>query len=692
MANANGNGNDNPLDVAVMRHAHHHQERQRQAQAAAVIDFKKERDKNATIIAAATTAPNRNQKRLQQLQLAQGAATTGGNNNNNIRRHHHLRHEQHLLAELEANRQQQQQQQQRLQPSLSLGGGQQHHLRHHNRHHADWEQRVFQQQQQLLQQQILAQTTTSTIASPSTATTTTTDAPYKQRVGNQSSVVSRYFDREGIFAWSDQRTTRAPKWQTQQQRVGSADTDDYGNDDDSNSDDEDDEGDDYESDDDYSDEVDTGSKQMPRYSLFTHGTAQIRSDNSQNSDTIEDYVYESNDGAAGEKPSSQSLTDNKHPSVGESNAKAAAKRNIFDWLFKKDKQQEKAKPIPLQATTAGYEKLNSNNDESFPNAKQVDSAADEEDDDEDSAEGFSNDQWNKIQHEHHLKHQKQQQKHQKELLALRESSRNTPLIRNTGGSSSTFDFDNEFLANDENIYSRNYLPGKLTNRKVEQLGTAEAVKKARRLHVQQRDRDLAKAHFNQVINEANCRVPQRRCESIQRDPSKIYSPHCTILHRCSEDSGCCHSRSQVCAPKRTNNVELYFFVKSNNQLRPVTEKLTFVNHTECHCVERSKYAADGGVSSAVLQRATILSCTCPKPFEKILQDDGFCRCDCSSGNYGCDWLKRGSEHFSITDRKCIQQGRCKPPTCEYGTYIEKHGRCPKQHEQMPQLPSYNVLS
>jgi len=49
-----------------------------------------------------------------------------------------------------------------------------------------------------------------------------------------------------------------------------------------------------------------------------------------------------------------------------------------------------------------------------------------EDSDSESEEGFSNEQWNKIEHQHHLR----QQKHQKELLAMREKSRNTPLIRN----------------------------------------------------------------------------------------------------------------------------------------------------------------------------------------------------------------------------------------------------------------------
>lgn len=84
--------------------------------------------------------------------------------------------------------------------------------------------------------------------------------------------------------------------------------------------------------------------------------------------------------------------------------------------------------------------------------------------------------------------------------------------------------------------------------------------------------------------------------------------------------------------------------------------LTFVNHTECHCIDRSNYYAEGIISSngAVVQRATMLNCNCPVHFERILQNDGQCRCDCSSSNYDCDYRKRGSEHFSLEDRKWVE--------------------------------------
>ncbi|EDW77912.2 uncharacterized protein Dwil_GK24738 [Drosophila willistoni] len=237
----------------------------------------------------------------------------------------------------------------------------------------------------------------------------------------------------------------------------------------------------------------------------------------------------------------------------------------------------------------------------------------------------------------------------------------------------------------KNIYISNDDPGRLTEKKNKELGTLEDVIEAQRQHArkQRTESALASKHFNQVMKEASCRIPQRRCKRLDHDSSKNYSPHCAILHRCSEDSGCCHSPSQICAPKSTRNVELYFYVSSNRQPKAVVEKRTFANHTECHCIERARYEENEQMLTK--EHATILNCNCPAHFEKILQDDGQCRCDCSSGNAVCNSFKEGIEHFAMKDRKCIVYGLCKPPTCAFGNYLLKHGQCPKQ-------PSYNVMS
>ncbi|XP_055848101.1 uncharacterized protein LOC129913438 [Episyrphus balteatus] len=247
----------------------------------------------------------------------------------------------------------------------------------------------------------------------------------------------------------------------------------------------------------------------------------------------------------------------------------------------------------------------------------------------------------------------------------------------------------------ESLYSRYNIPGTLTQHKFEELGTHDAVKQSRKTHItnHMQNKALANAHASRIYSEANCRLPQQRVERIQKDPSKMYVPHCTILHRCGDDTGCCKTDRQTCAPKRTQSVDLYFFVKSFNSKQGSIERHTFVNHTECHCVDKSKHYMHSFTDAApIMRKATVLDCNCPKLFEKILQEDGVCRCDCSSGNIGCNYLKRGMEHFSMIDRKCIIEGRCKPPTCEFGSYLKKHGRCQKGGEVVQQPPlswSYN---
>ncbi|KAL7742167.1 hypothetical protein ACLKA6_005440 [Drosophila palustris] len=388
---------------------------------------------------ATTSAPpppaarnRRNQQRLQQLQQAQDGndiALDIGNSNSNSNtyhhhqhQHHHLRHEQHLRAELAGiggNRQppavvKQPTQLELEQLAMLPGPGQQHHLRHHNRHHAAWEQRVFpalrHQQHRLAPPAAAAATATPTAATstPTTATPTTTslnfsvtDAPLPHPLANSS----RYFDREGIYAaWMQPRSTRAPNWQ---QLV------------DSYEDDDDDDDEDADDDEDYEDDVDTAAaaelaKQMPRYSLFSQKLPTISS-NEQDYD-----AYDQSDAESTGKNNN-----NKHPSVSAGHSKAAAKRNVFDWLFKRDKEksaivqqtQVKAQPKVEVATT---EKPKSFLDDSLAN--------EEDEDNDDTIDAFSNEQWNKIEHEHHLK----QQKHQKELQALRERNKNTPLIRGGG--------------------------------------------------------------------------------------------------------------------------------------------------------------------------------------------------------------------------------------------------------------------
>ncbi|XP_037958787.1 GATA zinc finger domain-containing protein 14-like [Teleopsis dalmanni] len=351
---------------------------------------------------------------------------------------------------------------------------------------------------------------------------------------------------------------------------------------------------------------------------------------------------------------------------------------------------------------------NNDNDNDNDDVDDNNDDIDTDDDYDNNNNRFNSAKWHKIEQKHHLK----QQQHQLELQALRKRhggiAMNNVSNNNTNqhnkNANNNLPTTSVIAANtarrqihdddeSEHLYSRYYIPGTLTRQKQEELGTFDAVQETRRAHASKHNqgKDLANAHVKQILLEANCNIPQRRVERIQKDPSKIYMPHCTVLYRCGDDTGCCRAERQTCAPKRTKSVDLYFFVKGVNDRRGSIERLTFINHTECHCVDKSKHPPDeyGSLTaftlsqnSQTLRRATILNCNCPKLYEKILQEDGFCRCDCSSGNTGCDWLKSGMEHFSMIDRKCILDGRCKSPTCQYGSYIKKHGRCPRREEQL----------
>ncbi len=112
---------------------------------------------------------------------------------------------------------------------------------------------------------------------------------------------------------------------------------------------------------------------------------------------------------------------------------------------------------------------------------------------------------------------------------------------------------------------------------------------------------------------------------------------------------------------------------------PSVEYLTFINHTECHCISRHNpvhnihshpYNHSATTSTNSLTTATQTysesgnNCQCVRHFnvfyeriESSDEDDGttksnqLCRCDCESENVSCDWLKKGKDGFSIEDRR-----------------------------------------
>ncbi|KAF5287580.1 hypothetical protein FQA39_LY15857 [Lamprigera yunnana] len=213
-------------------------------------------------------------------------------------------------------------------------------------------------------------------------------------------------------------------------------------------------------------------------------------------------------------------------------------------------------------------------------------------------------------------------------------------------------------------------------------------------------------HAIRMNTESRCRDPFPRVMSVQNvypDPGKTYLPHCTVLHRCSEDTGCCSSHSTTCAPKKQTVVYLYFYTSTIGQPGSKVEKLPFYNHTECACLDKSaqpttleaspentrevtrSYRSNISVraaDSSMYLPETIRKCRCPKQYDPVLSNDNKCACDCTIDNTGCNHIKHGNEYFSFEDRRCIIKGECSIPRCEYGPYIRKIGRCPHKQEKL----------
>lgn len=95
-------------------------------------------------------------------------------------------------------------------------------------------------------------------------------------------------------------------------------------------------------------------------------------------------------------------------------------------------------------------------------------------------------------------------------------------------------------------------------------------------------------HGLKINEEAMCAKPRAELVYLT-DSNKIYLPRATLLHRCSDLTGCCTHATHTCQASQVENVSLYFFavsVQSLSRLRQNQniEKLSFVNHTECACM------------------------------------------------------------------------------------------------------------
>ncbi|KAL1506686.1 hypothetical protein ABEB36_006006 [Hypothenemus hampei] len=259
----------------------------------------------------------------------------------------------------------------------------------------------------------------------------------------------------------------------------------------------------------------------------------------------------------------------------------------------------------------------------------------------------------------------------------------------------------------------------LSEYKWEQLGTRQGVQKARKSYMQQKDTSKKSSeeskttavveHYIRVTNSGQCKRPIPKVIPVHLEhpnPSVTYIPHCTVLHRCAEDTGCC-KYDATCQYKEREEVTLYFYVKQIGADEAKVEKLTFYNHTECECkeknhgrndeqlntTERQKRVASSTIQSFKIDNANpvktssnnipeslLQKCKCPKEFLPKIKFGLKCFCDCDNNNDDCVRMKKGKEYNSLIDRMCIQKRECGTINCEYGPYNKLIGRCPRYDE------------
>lgn len=261
----------------------------------------------------------------------------------------------------------------------------------------------------------------------------------------------------------------------------------------------------------------------------------------------------------------------------------------------------------------------------------------------------------------------------------------------------------------------------LTAYKWEKFGTKQRVDDTRRNHLQQQksvqtsqsSMDIAVYRHILRMNKANrCELPLPRVINVFREhssPGITYIPHCTVLHRCSEDTGCCQNQNTQCAPKTQTQVYLDFYTSSSSRTGLRVVKLPFLNHTECACLPRDssnpittedgsstmndpKSARLHSRSNELAVPASFKKCICPEEFvpSVLRQSEDRCICDCEDTNSDCIRMKKGKEYFSLKDRLCINNSKCGSPVCEYGSYLRDTGRCPKLQEKIDAFARVNV--
>ncbi|KZC14661.1 Vascular endothelial growth factor like protein [Dufourea novaeangliae] len=249
--------------------------------------------------------------------------------------------------------------------------------------------------------------------------------------------------------------------------------------------------------------------------------------------------------------------------------------------------------------------------------------------------------------------------------------------------------------------------------KWQSLGTRESVKETRS-NMQQYNKNGKTAeirealqHAIKVSREGSCQWPRPRVipvRDVYPSPSTTYIPHCAILHRCSDDTGCCRSEALTCVPKHSHRVELSFYT-TNVGGGSVVEKLSFYNHTECECRERTEYDTTNEKPSEQrvyrhyqpspqpqnMRRAQPRKpCRCPSEFTPRITPEGECQCNCYENHQNCIKIRRGKGYFSLADRLCIQNEECAAPSCEFGEYMRRQGKCPRKKDKFDAIVNFRT--
>lgn len=67
-------------------------------------------------------------------------------------------------------------------------------------------------------------------------------------------------------------------------------------------------------------------------------------------------------------------------------------------------------------------------------------------------------------------------------------------------------------------------------------------------------------HYRRYMIESRCKDPKPQVFPSSSDPTRLYMPRCTILHRCSDDTACCPSVDKTCVANTKERIELAFMV------------------------------------------------------------------------------------------------------------------------------------